>query len=76
MFITLVSTSCAIVGAITTYSIIKYICHRSVYLHTRDLVNCRNNLIDSPDYCDNIVKQQKVQEITTLLSDYYSKKNI
>ena len=73
MLVTLVFTC---VGSITTYAIMKYICHRSVYLHTRDLINCRNNLINSSDYQDNIIKQQKVQEITTLLSDYYSKKNI
>ena len=73
MIVTLVFTC---VGVLTTYTIIKYICHRSVYLHTRDLINCRNNLINSPDYRVNIIKQQKVQEITTLLSDYYSKKNI
>ena len=73
MLFTLVSTCC---GILTTYTIVRYICHRSVYLHTRDLINCRNNLINSPDYHENIIKQQKVQEITTLLSDYYSKKNI
>ena len=73
MLFTLVSTCC---GILTTYTIVRYICRRSVYLHTRDLINCRNNLINSPDYHENIIKQQKVQEITTLLSDYYSKKNI
>ena len=73
MFVTLVFTC---FGVLTTYTIVRYICHRSVYLHTRDLINCRNNLINSPDYHENIIKQQKVQEITTLLSDYYSKKNI
>ena len=73
MLVALVSICC---GVLTTYTIVRYICHRSVYLHTRDLINCRNSLINSPDYHENIIKQQKVQEITTLLSDYYSKKNI
>ena len=46
---------------------------RYIHLKTWDLLDARTHLLNSEGFSEDLLKQEKVQEITTILSDFKEK---
>ena len=71
-------SSLSIILAVATWVIfvpvgLRACWRRYIHLKTWDLLDARTHLINSEGFSEDLLKQQTVQEITTILSDFKEK---